>query len=73
MTELIKVTENNGKKLVSARELYNFLEVETPFHKWILRMFGYGFIKIRYEGVCYSVNELFEMFGKGSPIEKINN
>lgn len=43
MTELIKVTENNGKKLVSARELYNFLEVETPFHKWILRMFGYGF------------------------------
>ena len=28
MTELIKVTEENGSKLVSARELHEFLEVK---------------------------------------------
>jgi anti-repressor protein len=41
--ELIKVTENNGKTAVSARELHAFLEVETPLTKWALRMFEYGF------------------------------
>ena len=43
MEELIKITEKDGKKAVSARELYNFLEVETPFNKWIKRMLAYGF------------------------------
>lgn len=43
MTELIKITEKNGNRAVSARELYNFLEVETPFRKWIDRMLDYGF------------------------------
>lgn len=43
MDELIKVTEQNGQRLVSARDLHEFLEVGTPFRKWIERMFEYGF------------------------------
>ena len=35
--ELIKITEENGKQLVSARELYQFLQVKTPFNKWAFR------------------------------------
>ena len=43
MTELIKVTYNNDRPVVSARELHDFLEVETPFNKWFPRMCEYGF------------------------------
>lgn len=44
MEALIKVNTNEqGSNVVSARELYNFLEVKTPFRKWIERMFSYGF------------------------------
>ena len=43
--ELIKVTEKNGKQVVSARELHQFLMIETPLSKWALRMFEYGFIE----------------------------
>ena len=35
MNELIKVTEKNGEQLVSARELYEFLEVKSRFNDWI--------------------------------------
>ena len=45
MNELIKITETNGKRAVSARELYDFLLIETPFTKWIVRMFKYGFVE----------------------------
>lgn len=41
--ELIKITERNGNKVVSARELHYFLEIDTRFDKWIQRMFDYGF------------------------------
>lgn len=43
MKQLIKITEQNGNRAVSARELYDFLEVETKFPDWIKRMFEYGF------------------------------
>jgi anti-repressor protein len=43
MNELIKITEQNGKQVASARELHTFLQVETRFNDWILRMFEYGF------------------------------
>lgn len=44
MNELIKITTNEeGKQLVSARELHKGLEIKTPFHKWIPRMIEYGF------------------------------
>lgn len=47
MKELIKISDQNGKQAVSARELYDFLEVETPFTMWTKRMFEYGFEKDR--------------------------
>lgn len=44
MNELIKITTNEeGKQLVSARELHKGLEIKPPFHKWIPRMIEYGF------------------------------
>ena len=42
--ELIKITTNeDGQKLVSARELRDFLEIKTDFRKWFPRMCEYGF------------------------------
>lgn len=35
MNELIKITENDGKKAVSARELHEFLESKQEFANWI--------------------------------------
>ena len=43
MTELIKVTYSNDRPVVSARELHEFLEVETPYRIWFPRMQEYGF------------------------------
>ena len=48
--ELIKIVERDGQKLVSARELYEFLEVKTAFGIWGQRQLDYGFI----EGVDYT-------------------
>jgi len=35
MNELIKVTEQNGKQAVSARELHQFLEVKSKLFDWV--------------------------------------
>ena len=35
MNELIKITEKKGQQLVSARELHEFLEVNSRFNDWI--------------------------------------
>lgn len=44
MKELIKITTNeNNEQLVSGRELYEFLEVATPYTRWFERMTEYGF------------------------------
>lgn len=43
MNELIKVTYDNDRPLVSARELHDFLEVKTAFKDWFPRMCEYGF------------------------------
>lgn len=43
MKELIKISEQNGRNAVSARELHLFLEVKEKFTEWIKRMFEYGF------------------------------
>ena len=46
MNELIKITEQNGKKAVSARELHTFLESKQEFASWIKnRIEKYGFIE----------------------------
>ena len=42
--ELIKlITNEEGKQLVSARELHEFLKINTRFDKWFIRMCEYGF------------------------------
>ncbi|MGX7195214.1 antA/AntB antirepressor family protein [Enterococcus olivae] len=44
MNELIKVTTNeNNERLVSGRELHEFLEVKDNYTDWFKRMIGYGF------------------------------
>ena len=43
MTELIKITETEGKQTVSARELHQKLQVKAKFADWIKRMIEYGF------------------------------
>lgn len=40
---LIQITQQDGGQVVSARELHGFLEVNTKFTDWIIRMFDYGF------------------------------
>lgn len=41
--ELIKITKKEGQQLVSARELYAFLEIGKDFTSWCKAMFEYGF------------------------------
>ena len=43
MSELIKITTKDGKQLVSARELHDFLEIKTKYKDWFPRMVEYGF------------------------------
>lgn len=56
MNELIKVNyENADRPTVSGRELWEALEVGTPYHKWMPRMCEYGFT----ENVDYVVTDIF--------------
>lgn len=43
MNELLKVNYTANRITLSARELHEFLEIETPFKKWFKRMAEYGF------------------------------
>lgn len=46
MSELIKISDHDGKKAVSARELHTFLESKQQFTNWINnRIKKYGFIE----------------------------
>lgn len=66
MNELIKVDFTGEKPTVSARELHEFLEVETPYHKWFPRMCEYGFT----ENEDYSVTDIFVHNSAGGPQSK---
>ena len=58
MEELIPITEKNGERAVSARELYKFLEATERFSYWFERQKQYGFIEgIDYVG-CKEFNAL---------------
>lgn len=63
MNELIKVDFSGEKPAVSARELHEFLGVETPYHKWFPRMCEYGFI----ESEDYVVTDIFVHNPAGGP------
>lgn len=43
MTELIKIEEKDGRSVVSGRQLYNGLQITTPYTIWFKRMCEYGF------------------------------
>lgn len=43
MNEIIKVNYDNERPTVSAKELHNFLEINTRFNVWFPRMIAYGF------------------------------
>lgn len=43
MNEIIKITEKEGKRVVSARDLHEFLGLEERFSKWFDRFKEYGF------------------------------
>jgi anti-repressor protein len=63
MNELIKITEQNGKKAVNARELHAFLESRQDFSNWIkYRIVQYDFV----ENVDYVLLDKFiEQKGRG--------
>lgn len=63
MNELIKVDFTSERPAVSARELHDFLGVETPYHKWFPRMCEYGFT----ENEDYSVTDIFVHNPSGGP------
>ena len=48
MNELIKINYESDRPTVLARDLHEFLEAETPFHKWFPRMCEYGFTEDEY-------------------------
>lgn len=50
MNELIKITYDNDRPAVSARDLHEFLEVGSEYSHWFKRMCEYGFT----EGQDYS-------------------
>ena len=45
MKDLIPINEYDGKKSVSARALYEFLEVKERFSKWFKRQLQFGFVE----------------------------
>lgn len=63
MNELIKITYNNDRPAVSARDLHDFLEVDTPYHKWFPRMCEYGFTN----GEDFLVTDNFVPNSAGGP------
>nr|DAZ24246.1 MAG TPA: antirepressor protein [Caudoviricetes sp.] len=63
MNDLIKINYDNDRPTVSARELHEFLEVETPYHKWFPRMCEYGFR----ENEDFAVMDIFVHNPAGGP------
>lgn len=45
MTQLIKITDQDGKRAVSARDLYQFLGITERFSNWFERQLQYGFVE----------------------------
>jgi anti-repressor protein len=66
MNELIKIQEKEGKQVVSARDLYDFLEVKERFSRFMERNFEYGFIEnidyTPYQNVHPLNNQIIEDF-----------
>ena len=61
--KLLPVDLNSERPTVLARDLHEFLEVKTPYHKWFPRMCEYGFS----ENVDYAVTDNFVHNSAGGP------
>ena len=46
MTELIKITEKDGRQLVSARDLYKGLQIAQRFSRWVENNFSFFEIEV---------------------------
>jgi len=68
MEELIKVREENGKRLVSARELYNFLGATERFENWFNRQLQFGFT----ENEEFTTVKSFTLVNNGASREIMN-
>lgn len=66
MNDLIKIDYSNDRPAVSARDLHEFLGVDTPYHKWFHRMCEYGFT----ENEDYAVTDIFVHNSAGGPQSK---
>ncbi len=67
MNEIIKITEKDGKRAVSARELHQFLESKQEFANWIKgRIEKYGFV----EGQDFASFDNFVKRETGSSVRK---
>lgn len=61
--------DTEGKPVISGRELYEALGIETPYSKWIKRMFDYGFV----ENTDYVVTDIFVPNSNGGKQNQINH
>lgn len=64
MNKLIKITEKDGRQLVSARDLHKGLELTTRFSKWVDQNF-YMFV----EGVDYTSVTAYTVVNNGAKRE----
>lgn len=71
MNELIRVTFDNDRPVVSARDLHEMLEVQTKYQDWFHRMCEYGFT----EGVDFNLlkNEKVQIEGNRSVTRMIQD
>lgn len=74
MDELIKVTINkNNEQLVSGRELYEFLEVTTPYKKQFDPMAEYGFAEnVDFTVIAKNVHDDTDFGGVRKIIDQVN-
>jgi anti-repressor protein len=70
MNELLTININeNQEPVMSARDLHEFLEIDTPYHKWFPRMTEYGFS----ENTDYIVTDIFVPNSLGGKQTVINH
>lgn len=55
MNELIKITYNNDRPAVSARDLHDFLEVKTAYKDWFPRWLRENGYLIKREGTDFNM------------------
>ena len=70
MNEILNVTINESNEpVMSARDLHEFLEIDTPYHKWFPRMAEYGFM----ENADYIVTDIFVPNSSGGKQTQANH